>query len=127
MVAVGRNFGCGHDGDGVRGTFREIRRSVDGIEGDIKAGGVRAPFSQAVPKENSRGTVFDAFTNDDLSSNIDQVKDPLDGITSGGISGIFVSPTNKVHGIEGSVFGGPHELELYRTLWVEHKRLSLRP
>jgi hypothetical protein len=32
-----------------------------------------------------------------------------------------------VHGIEGSVFGGPHELELYRTLWVEHKRLSLRP
>ena len=126
LVGAFGNFDGGHDRDGVGGAFRKVGGAVDWIEGDIKAGSLGAPFAEPIPKKNTWGVILNPFTDDDFTSDIDEIEDSLDSIAGGRIGGVLISLPNKSHGIEGGIFCRANKFKFHGALRIIHKPLSVR-
>ena len=114
-----RHLRGGDDADAVGHAFAHVGGAVDGVEGDIELRRARLPGAQVLADKDARRVVLDPFANDDLATDIEQIKDAVDRIARGGIGQLFFAPAQPFAGLQRGVLGGADELKLDQTFKVQ--------
>jgi len=86
------------------------------------------PSAQVLPLKNSRRVILYSFSDDDLATDVDQIKHPANCVAGSSIRLLFFSPADPGERVQSRRFGRTQEIEfddsldiLVRLLLMTHR------